>query len=223
MLDSKTEQADGFFFGRKTIPGEPTGIFSPPLWKKTTLSQTHMQPQSHRSNNLRSQNPTARSQAIARGQWELMEMVKNMPESCYELSLKDLVENPRVKEQECLVPEKIQGKKIGKKVKLVSIGNIDNCKNGGLFLKLVFPISFGGSKKRKKKKTNSKSSPEPENWEKSSKDGGGLEREWWWKKRFSASGESESDGSRSSHTGNRSRNMEGLIPRCWSFFFPKKG
>ncbi|KAG6401361.1 hypothetical protein SASPL_138215 [Salvia splendens] len=37
--------------------------------------------------------PDSRAQAIARGRTELMEMVRHMPKSSYELSLKDIVEH----------------------------------------------------------------------------------------------------------------------------------
>ncbi|XP_076900382.1 uncharacterized protein LOC143554535 [Bidens hawaiensis] len=40
----------------------------------------------------RSLSPASRAQAIARGQREMMEMVENMPETSYELSLKDIVD-----------------------------------------------------------------------------------------------------------------------------------
>ncbi|XP_076891214.1 uncharacterized protein LOC143542532 [Bidens hawaiensis] len=40
----------------------------------------------------RSLSPASRAQAIARGQREMMEMVDNMPETSYELSLKDIVD-----------------------------------------------------------------------------------------------------------------------------------
>ncbi|XP_047328823.1 uncharacterized protein LOC124932249 [Impatiens glandulifera] len=191
-----------FLFSRKTTD-DPTGVCSPPLWKTCSPPDQN------------SIQPTARSQAIARGQWELMEMVRNMPESCYELSLKDLVENPRVLEQECLVSEKSLRKK--KKVKLVRIGSIDNCKNGGLFLKLFFPFSLGGSKKKKKKNkegSNSKVSPRPENLERSSKDR--VERDWRWMNRFWVS------HARGNDDGSRNRKIAGLLPGCWSFLFTKK-
>ncbi|XP_009604024.1 protein gar2-like [Nicotiana tomentosiformis] len=76
--------------------GDESGVSSPPLWKNSHQIST----------NYRSHSNSSRALAIARGQFELMEMVKNMPESCYELSLKDLVEQNTVLEseqEECLI------------------------------------------------------------------------------------------------------------------------
>ncbi|GFY85529.1 hypothetical protein Acr_04g0002670 [Actinidia rufa] len=132
-----------------------SGVCSPPLWK-TSPEKTH------ETNGLLS--PNSRTQAIVRGQWELMQMVKKMPDSCYELSLKDLVEQyPRVESQEeCLVGEKI----LKQRVK---------------------------GRRRRKLSTNiwARVSPKPEaSSEKSLK---AVDKEWW-RKRFSVLGESESSG-----------------------------
>ncbi|KAM1001947.1 hypothetical protein ACFX2C_002429 [Malus domestica] len=134
---------------------------SPPLWKTT-----------NRVNNYRSLSPTSRTQAIARGQREMMEMVKNMPEPCYELSLKDLVEHKyrtmggeeedRDQEEEDdnrstenLMIRRGNGngsvnerKNNGERKKMVMrSGSIDS---GGFLLKMVLPISLGGKKKNNK-------------------------------------------------------------------------
>ncbi|KAM3003249.1 hypothetical protein FF2_033631 [Malus domestica] len=138
---------------------------SPPLRKTTS-----------RVKNYRSLSPASKKQAIARGQRELMEMVKNMPESCYELSLKDLVEHKyrpmggeeeedrnqyRGQEEEYddrstenLVRRgngngnENEMKKNGERKKLVMrSGSIDS---GGFLLKMVLPISLGGKKKNNK-------------------------------------------------------------------------
>lgn len=151
---------------------------SPPLW----------QPQNNNYRHLLSQN--SRAQAIARGRSELMEMVKSMPESCYELSLKDLVEHPtrlvkETDEEACLVDEKISGGNIQQEAKVVKrrgsqkknhetnkaamMMRISSIENGGLLLKMVLPFSLG-SKKKKKSATNtgSRVSPRPEASDKSS-------------------------------------------------------
>lgn len=135
-------------------------VCSPPLWETAS-----------RVNNYRSLSPASRTQAIARGQREMMEMVKNMPESCYELSLKDLVEHkkPMVDEEDDrdqneeeddkstqvlvrrgnLNDEGNYKKKKSEKKKLVMrSGSIDS---GGFLLKMVFPISLGLNKKNMNK------------------------------------------------------------------------
>ncbi|KAA8538345.1 hypothetical protein F0562_027832 [Nyssa sinensis] len=221
---------------------DESGVCSPPLWKTSPLQLQHTQ------NNYRYLSPTARAQAIARGQWELMEMVKNMPESSYELSLRDLVDQTKVgAQEECLVEEKKfvsesvsqrlkvmreDSKKNEKKVKMMRSGSIDN---RGLFLKMVFPISLG-SKKKKNSATNNfaKVSPKPEASEKSSK---GVDKDWW-KKRFSTSFDSENSGTSSNNSGSTGssgssgsnscrRNSSGrkrsdFFPGCCSFFCTKK-
>lgn len=145
---------------------EDSGVHSPPLW-------TASPPRQYQINN------NHRTQAIARGQRELMEIVKNMPESCYELSLKDLVEQPRVEvdsQEECLLgddddghhdqdqdqqPEevaherrvnmkRVESKKYEKKSKLnTSMMRSGSMDNRGLFLKMVFPISLSSNKNKK--------------------------------------------------------------------------
>lgn len=192
-----------------TEDDDESGVSSPPLWK----------------NNYKYLSPNSKTQAIARGQWELMEMVKTMPESCYELSLKDIVEHQhRVKpesEEHCLVDEKIMDRKPSRgvkreegKVKMMRTRSGESNHGGGLLLKMAFPFSLGARKQKKKNLgTNSFSrvSPRPEGLERSGKGGHG-EKEWW-KKRFSGSSGSESGGSSSSS----GRKMSGCLPGCWSF------
>ncbi|KAK9053775.1 hypothetical protein SSX86_024849 [Deinandra increscens subsp. villosa] len=71
---------------------EDSGVCSPPLWQQSIISP----PDSPvRFPNSRSLSPASRAQAIARGQREMMAMVESMPETSYELSLKDIVEQRR--------------------------------------------------------------------------------------------------------------------------------
>ncbi|CAL5417517.1 unnamed protein product [Camellia sinensis] len=205
-------------FRPENMGEDESGVFSPPLWKSSPpRSPTHTR---HPQNNYRSLSPNSRAQAIARGQWELMEMVKTMPESCYELSLKDIVDHPtRVmeSEEECLVGEKSFGREdLSQRVKVVkrqesnkneSKGKVTmrstSFDNGGFLLKMVFPFSFGLKKKKKNLSTNglgSKVSPKPD-------------KEWCKKRSFgssetvagavrSNSGSSGSSGSRNSSRSN---------------------
>ncbi|KAF3440136.1 hypothetical protein FNV43_RR18414 [Rhamnella rubrinervis] len=214
--------------GRRPAQGQPnygsytstneheSGVCSPPLWKTSpTRSQPHQ-----KSNHYRSLSPASRAQAIARGQNELMEMVRNMPESCYELSLKDLVEQPMVlaRQQQSMPEEEDQSRDVGtenlfrgdddnKKKRNISTTSDrkasakrnGNLENGGFLLKMVFPVTFGSKTKKKMNKNESisntsasaKVSPKPLISEGSVK---GVDKEWW-RKRFSVSGESESGDS----------------------------
>ncbi|XAR49608.1 hypothetical protein NMG60_11032866 [Bertholletia excelsa] len=234
----KNRSGGGVQFDAQTREDE-TGTFSPPLWKES-------QPVSRPINNYRNLSPNSRAQAIARGQWELMEMVKNMPESCYELSLKDLVEHPRLEPQEEKFNQrerlmKRQESKRGDRnnAKMVRSGSFEN---GGFLLKMVFPISLGSKKKTKNLGTSISSRVTPR-LEASCSDKSlskGVDKEWW-RKRSSASSESESiatssrggstsSGSRSSSSGGSSRSNSGRSSRkingcsssCWSFFLSEE-
>lgn len=211
---------DGVLFRPLNREDDESGVHSPPLWTAS--------PPRHQINNHRTLSPTSRTQAIARGQRELMEIVKNMPESCYELSLKDLVEQPSVDTQEeCLLREKnydddhdqqevvaahqrvnirrLESKKNDKKSNrsMMRSGSMDN---RGLFLKMVFPISWSPNKKKhpNSSTTCAKVSPKPEVSDRTSK----LVDKDWWKKRSSCSIESDSSG-RSSRNNNGSTGSSG--------------
>ncbi|GLT34274.1 hypothetical protein SLA2020_087980 [Shorea laevis] len=169
---------------------DESGVRTPPLWPGSPP---------RKPNHYRCLSPSSKAQAIARGQRELMEMVSKMPESCYELSLRDLVEQPMVeaKQESTAVTEdnyrrekEEKKKKSVKKAQITRSGSIDN---GGFLLKMVFPVSYGSKKKKKKNDSNSNSkvSPRPSVSDASVK----AEDKEWWKKKFSGSSESESGGS----------------------------
>lgn len=179
---------------------DESGMCSPPLW--TTKSK---------SNNYRSLSPESKTQAIERGQRELMEMVKNMPESSYELTLKDLVEEHHVEEnkvKERNLSNKNTRKREGNSGSRNNSRSMDkkNIDNGGVYLKMVFPISLGSSKKHDKKKELSKVSP------RASVSDGSISKDWW-KKKLGSSG-SECGGDQSDHSGVSSIN--GSIKRYGS-------
>lgn len=206
---------------------DDSDICSPPLW--TTSPPESPQ---RRADQYRSMSPKSRTEAIARGQKELMEMVRNMPESCYELTLKDLVEQPLVEPPRESVSEvrdpsnevlyrRESSKKMTDKRALVRRSTSDINGGGGLYLKMGFPIYLGSRKNNKKNESgtnaNAKVSPKPPVPDGSAKV---VDKEWW-KKRFSVSGESESggsisnsgslksSGSSSSSSGSRSRSSSG--------------
>jgi len=189
---------------------DDSGICSPPMW---TTSPPHTK------NDHQDLSPTSRTQAIVRGQRELMEMVKNMPESNYELSLKDLVEHHRlenaVEERRNLTLYKRDksrggaGKRVDNKMTQVKRnGNIDR---GGFYLKMGLPFSLGSKDKNKSKKKNNESSgnsssrvtPKPDGSTK-----GGVDKEWWKKSpsayKGSDSGESSTNSGSSKSSGSSS-------------------
>ncbi|GAV80817.1 hypothetical protein CFOL_v3_24277 [Cephalotus follicularis] len=208
----KTAQNNANFWrwnsmGAETLKDNDSGVNTPSfLWTGPPTS-----PQ-HRPNLYRSLSPSSRAQAIARGQRELMEMVSKMPESCYELSLKDLVERPMIveakeesiEEGKSLISNENKyyyKKKMNDSKKVQIKRSESNMDNGGLLLKLVIPFSLGSKKKNKKNNnespsiTSSKVSPKPPVLSDGSNKG--VDKEWW-KKTFSVSSESENCGS-SSH------------------------
>lgn len=195
-----TAQTNICDFRSKTNADEDSGVCTPPLWQSSPPGSPQRHPSGGGGNLYRSLSPSSRTQAIARGQMELMEMVRNMPETCYELSLKDLVELPRARQElnTMAVIQRDGGAKRqhnnrradGSNNKGQMMGRSGSIDNGGFLLKMVFPIPWGSSKKKKDNTGNnfSKVSPRP------SMDGpanAGVEKEWW-KKRNSVSGDSES-------------------------------
>lgn len=175
-----------------------------------------------------------------------MEMVKDMPESSYELSLKDLVEHhhsveltqtPHQLERENPKNQSLQRggvvrvKSLERKNIIMRSGSFEN---KGMFLNMVFPFSFNSKKKKSFASNNNswKVSPKPE----VVKVGG--ERDWW-KKKFT--GSSDSDSSRTSNNSGSSgttessggssscrsnsgggRKKNGCRTCCWPFFSRRK-
>ncbi|PWA40631.1 hypothetical protein CTI12_AA560990 [Artemisia annua] len=213
-------------FSLETMEEENSGVCSPPLWRNTSPPDS---PVRHTNHGVLS--PASRAQAIARGKREIMEMVQNMPETSYELSLKDLVEQrnefldtSHVDETQSMEENEersilrgsnnnykkkasVKRQESNKTGKIV-VRNGSTNHNKGLFINMFFPFSVG-SKKKKTSITTSlsfgkdsiKYSPKPELFEKSS---GGDRRDWWWKK-YTGSGDSESLGITSSSSGDSTR------------------
>ncbi|GAU34600.1 hypothetical protein TSUD_15150 [Trifolium subterraneum] len=135
-----------------------------------------------------------------------MEMVKNMPESSYELTLKDLVEhkvhhhdveentNKRVIRDQ---RNEFSNRNGRKREGISSRNNSRNLENGGFYLKMGFPISLGSSKKHNSKKkellakNNSCSRVSPRS--SSVSDGSVNNSKDWWKKKSCSTGNSECD------------------------------
>ncbi|KAJ0683859.1 hypothetical protein HanLR1_Chr11g0384911 [Helianthus annuus] len=111
--------------------------FSPLLWSKNPPS-----------------NCTGSSSAtntMAKGRKELMEMINDLPESCLELSLKDMVaedadDSGYAIEDKVDVKPKVKGKKKGAKRRPISRSvSLDT---GVFLLKMFVPSSFGSKKQR---------------------------------------------------------------------------
>ncbi|KAI9097785.1 hypothetical protein K1719_025556 [Acacia pycnantha] len=213
-----------------------SGICSPPLWKTSPARSPQFD-----KNYYRSLSPSSRTQAIVRGQKELMEMVRNMPESTYELTLKDLVEKTTVKvgeenekEEKTLINKSEYGREgsgssSGRKGDQTAAAmRSGNVQSGGFYLKMMmFPPSFGSKKKKKKGESSgnegSKATLRPSTSEGSLKD---IVDKEWWKKSPSASGDSESgatsvnsgstesSGSSSSSDSNESIRRERRVSNC---------
>ncbi|KAI3733127.1 hypothetical protein L1987_64345 [Smallanthus sonchifolius] len=201
---------------------EDSGVCSPPLWRSMSPPDSPV-----RFPKSRALSPASRAQAIAKGQRELMEMVESMPETSYELSLKDIVEQRReftdvsVEETQSvedgerrLILDGGQQSQRRRKSKKGSVRRQESSKTGriivkngsmnhskGLLINMFFPFSIGSKKTTKMNSFNHgsgvKSSPKMELLKKS---GGGGDRRDWWKK-FTESGISDSSGITSSSGG----------------------
>ncbi|KAE8663619.1 U2 small nuclear ribonucleoprotein auxiliary factor [Hibiscus syriacus] len=89
------------------VEEEYVGDFPSPLWGANNVTDASpLLPSNHFYSNL---SPTRRRQIIEEGRKELMEMIRNMPESSYELSLKYLVDqrdSPEMVKEEVVYEEK---------------------------------------------------------------------------------------------------------------------
>ncbi|KAI4387971.1 hypothetical protein MLD38_000353 [Melastoma candidum] len=126
--------------------------------------------------------PGLRRQAILQGQRELMDMVRNMPESCYELTLKDLVDLPRPPPAPPRLPleehikrpnlDEHHGRRsLGNGNRTTTMGRSGSQGRGqqqeGLLLKMVFPVPVGmagrrvgGGRKQRKERSEEDCSEE---------------------------------------------------------------
>ncbi|TYJ38026.1 hypothetical protein E1A91_A05G414700v1 [Gossypium mustelinum] len=172
--------------------------------------------------------PTRRRQMIEEGRKELMEMIRNMPESSYELSLKDLVDKQNSSEtvkEKVVLEEKgfrleteIRTKKrtAKAKAKTGSLSRTASMETDRLLLKMFFPshLSF---KKKSMAENSSKVSPSP-SCEGSEKP---VDKQWWIKRIFiQRDHKNKEDSCKNS---SKSRDAKGSsLPRCWPFFFSKK-
>ncbi|GER51621.1 hypothetical protein STAS_29014 [Striga asiatica] len=123
--------------------------------------------------------PNSRRKSIASGQRELMEMLKDMPESSYELSLQDLVEHHRQKmEIDDVEGPHLQNRAKNRAVFVKKVKRHRGFEDRGLFLKMGFPFNLQSRKVKRIGDSSNSMSPKPE-------------RDWW-KKKFTGSNDSES-------------------------------
>ncbi|KAL3641722.1 hypothetical protein CASFOL_012537 [Castilleja foliolosa] len=227
---TRSSEDDGFLQFRpnnnNTQESDDSGVCSPPLWKNSPSPNPSP---SHPLISHYCLSPNSRTKAIARGQRELMEMVKNMPESSYELSLKDLVEHHHK-----IAGPQVQniGKNqiLQKRAVFVKVKRQESKKNGsfeekGLFLKMGFlPFNLGSKKMKRFGDSNIGSGKVIS-----------TERDWW-KKKFTGSSDSYSSGISSNSGGGSSsgwsyggagssvrssgdsqRKKHGVLTGCWPF------
>ncbi|URE47295.1 hypothetical protein MUK42_14697 [Musa troglodytarum] len=153
----------------------------------------------HKHHNGKQVVPTPGAREIARYRQGMLDMVREMPESAYELTLRDMVEAPRIGQavQETIEKRGEEAKDKAEKVKDQSKGkrrlSRKESMETGVFLRMFVPISLGGGWRKSSGGSNTcaKVSPRPVLAE---ADKGGIERmegELWKKK------ESNSKGSRS--------------------------
>ncbi|KFK44240.1 hypothetical protein AALP_AA1G232900 [Arabis alpina] len=196
-----------------------SGVSSPTLWRTSPPKSPRHCPEDYWS-----LSPDSKAQAIARGQRELMEMVSKMPESCYELSMKDLVELKGNEEKvfDELPQRTTKESKVMRKVK--SDKRIDPNRNSGgnssgFLLKMMFPVSLGSKndvmkKKKKKKKEkdgcsvtikDSQVSPRT-----SISEAVKAEDKDWWNRLSDSTGSTSTkrSGSSGSNSSNRSRSSQ---------------
>lgn len=144
---------------------DQVGAFSPPLWGRARVelrpeTSTTLLPQNHQYSCL---SPASRVRAIIDGRRELMEMIKDLPESSYELSLKDIVDQQNtgdVQEKEAAVAEELEVKHI-RKNRVIGRAKSSNtkqiCRSESMesdvfLLKMFLPVSLSSKKKASPRK-----------------------------------------------------------------------
>ncbi|XP_031503914.1 uncharacterized protein LOC116266740 isoform X2 [Nymphaea colorata] len=209
---SSTSTSSGVVFaprGHQDDEG-PASPSSPRLWSKAPDPQL----------------PTsARDQALARGRWELMEMLKDVPESYYELSFRELVDRvrPKVRDDQEEEEEAVENREVKMKRKRKRNSWEQSAGNSGLLLKMFVPGLYLRSKSTA---GSGRASSKPLFVVEERESGGGGGGENWerWRKGFmvvvfgrcigsSSAGSSNGNGNYGS---SRSRCSEAFLRGCWS-------
>ncbi|KAI3451572.1 hypothetical protein Pfo_008237 [Paulownia fortunei] len=161
------------------------------------------------------------------GKREIMEMIKDMPESSYELSLKDIVDDQpnieEVQDKEVVAEEKKVKHKTenripqkSKNTKSSQICRTESMESEVFLLKMFLPVSLS-SKKKPKARKHSKICPGQ-----SSEGSEKQANKDWWKMIFSAVKDKQYSTKINRRTSNISSNRtslveNNLIPGQWSF------
>lgn len=182
--------------------------YSPPLWASKSNVNSNLLPHNHYYS---SPSPTSRLQAIQDGRKELLEMVKGMPESSYELSLQDIVDDG-TKRKEVKQDTKKKSERNNKR------HSRSRSMNDEVFLLKMFLPSCLSCKNKTTLENRSKVSRMPsfDGYEKP------MEKERWSisclvsrRNRSNSSGSSSSSGSTGCNSSSRSRSVDGnYTPGC---------
>ncbi|KAK6150764.1 hypothetical protein DH2020_015696 [Rehmannia glutinosa] len=138
---------DEIEFEVRTQVEDQIGAYSPPLWTRARTDFRH-------------ESPTSQLRAITDGRRELMEMIKDVPESSYELSLKDIVADQQNNMEEVHDKEVVAEQK---KVKCTTANKIpqksskkiyrtESMENEVFLLKMFLPLSLSFNKKHSARK-----------------------------------------------------------------------
>lgn len=197
----------------QTVMGDYSA-YSPPLWANTSHINSNLLPHNH---HYSSPSPNSRLQLIQDGRKELMNMVQGLPESSYEHSLQDIVDNRILIQQVQDKEKKVEGKNIQNVVKR-QISRSRSMNNEVFLLKMFIPSCLSCKKKTMfGKHTKVSRMPSFDGCEEP------IDKEQWSishlisrKNRSNSSG-SSSSGSTSFDSSNRSRNFDGnFTPGCWT-------
>lgn len=219
--------------------------YSLPLWK-TDMSRnvrnesSPLLPRGHHYSNI---SPRSRLQVMAEGRRKLMEIVHSMPESSYELSLKDIVDEQQISEgaqdempkqrtisdfkSEAEIIKKQKTKKPKSFSKSGNISRSTSMEKEKFLIKMFIPTSLS-FKIRSDNTTNDTKVPPRSSMELTDNR---ADKEWWVKRiLFTKEGRKSGSSSRNSSTSTSSRNSStsryddnmDALPSCWPIFCTKK-
>ncbi|XP_011031166.1 PREDICTED: uncharacterized protein LOC105130382 [Populus euphratica] len=217
--------------------------YSLPLWKadmsrNVRNESSPLLPRGHHYSNI---SPSSRLQVMAEGRRKLMEIIHSMPESSYELSLKDIVDEQQISEgaqdempkqrttsdfkSEAQIIKKQKTKKTKSFSKSGNISRSRSMEKENFLIKMFIPTSLS-FKIRDNKRNGSKVLPRSSMELTDNRE----DKKWWIKcknsgksssTRTSSSSDSSTRTSSSDSSKSRYDNMEAL-PSCWPFFRTKK-
>ncbi|XP_050373319.1 uncharacterized protein LOC126790970 [Argentina anserina] len=190
---------------------EDLGVHSPRLWETNTKYESSpLLPQNHHYSDL---SPTSRRRVILEGRNELMQTIQDMPESCYELSLRDIVDEEQQGMQKAGKGTDVEEKSFDfnaqarirnqKKItayKTRQISRTSSMESETFLIKMFFPTFLGLKKKAKAAGNCSKVSPRP-----------------------TFGPENHEDFCVESTSSRRRFSDDDILPGCWTFFHSKKG